>query len=167
MGKLVGIINGDEKSPALPPEELVLGDGPYEYHPCPLKPKGVPVPSNIILHELNSKKSHLHTSTTWSKRIPKKRNTSIYAIPDPNEAAFGWGIQITEGYNTFVLTILITVLALAGSTGCVVATALWWTVKKDPTGALALGAAMASVLAVLLGWAISFLQQGPKYNSIP
>lgn len=39
----------------------------------------------------------------WSRRIPKKRNTSIYAIPDPNEAAFGWGIHIVKGYDLAVL----------------------------------------------------------------
>lgn len=159
MGELTGIVNGfDEKNPALPPEDLVLQGNSWEYKPCPLQPRGPPVPSNIILHELMSKKSHLHTSTTWSRRMPKKLNTSIYAIPDPNEAAFGWGIHIVEGYNVFLITMLISVLALLGSTGCVVATALWWKLRNDLNGALALGAAMAAVLAVLLGWAISLLQ---------
>jgi hypothetical protein len=45
---------------------------------------------------------------------------------------------------------------------CVAATALLWTLKKDPNGALALGAALATVLAVLLGWARNFLQHTPK-----
>ncbi|KUJ24352.1 uncharacterized protein LY89DRAFT_727384 [Mollisia scopiformis] len=156
MGELAGIINGfDERNPALPPEELVRQGTTWEYKP---RPRGPPVPSNIILHELTSKKSKLHTSTTWSRRMPKKLNTSIYAIPDPNEAAFGWGIHIFEGYNVFLITILISVLALLGSAGCILATALWWTLRDDLNGALALGAALAALLAVLLGWAVSFLQ---------
>lgn len=159
MGELVGIVSGfDEKNPALPPEELVLQETSWEYNPCPLEPKGLPVPSNILLHELTSKKSKLHTSTTWSRRIPKKLNTSIYAVPNTNEAAFGWGIHIIEGYNIFLITILITLLALLGSAGCVIETALWWKLKDDLSGLLALGAALAAVLAVLLGWAVSFLQ---------
>ena len=102
-----------------------------------------------------SKRSHLHTSTAWSKLL---RNTSIYAIADPNEAAFGWGIQVVEGYTAFLIMILISVLALLGSIGCVIATALWSKLRDDLNGALALGAALAAILVVLLGWAISFLQ---------
>lgn len=71
-----------------------------------------------------------------------------------------------EGYNIVLVTILVTLLALLGSAACVIATAMWWKMRNDPNGALALGAAMAAVLAVILGWAISFLQNGTRHASI-
>src|SRR4051794_30691367 len=98
MGAVVGIFHHD--GPKIPPVEDVK-NGSYHYDPCPWP--GEPVPSSIILHELNSLKSQMHTSRTWLKRIPKKRNASIFSICSSNDAAIGYGIHIIEGCDVVYL----------------------------------------------------------------
>jgi hypothetical protein len=142
MGEVVGIFHHD--GPRIPPEAEVE-KGNYHYQPCPWP--GEPVPSNIILHELNSAKSQLHTSRTWSRRLPKKRAISIFSIPNPDDAAIGYGIHIIEGYDTLVVSILL----LVGVSIAALATALWWG-KGNPgdiQGATGLGSLILGTVGAL------------------
>lgn len=143
MGEVVGIFRHD--GPRIPPEEEVK-NGSYHYHPCPWA--GEPVPSNILLHEFNSDKSQLHTSRTWSRRIPKKCAASIFAIPNPDDAAIGYGIHIIEGYDSLMIAILI----FWGVFFAALATAIWWG-KGNPgdiQGATGLGSLILGIVATLI-----------------
>ncbi|KAH8597300.1 hypothetical protein B0O99DRAFT_618507 [Bisporella sp. PMI_857] len=150
MGSVVGIFHHD--GPRIPPEEDVQS-GSYHYHPCPWH--GEPVPSSIILHELNSKKSQLHTSRTWSTRIPKKCAASIFSVPHPDDAAIGYGIHIIEDCDGVVLIIMLVI----GPCVTALVTALWWSKGKpgDIQGATGLE-------SLLLG---SFGALALCYQSLP
>ncbi|KAL2068384.1 hypothetical protein VTL71DRAFT_16482 [Oculimacula yallundae] len=143
MGAVVGIY--DYAGPQIPPEAEVK-NGNYHYNPCPWA--GEPVPSNIILHELTSSKSQLHTSRTWSEKLPKKCAVSIYSISNPDRAAIGYGIHIIEGYNDMFVSIAL----LLSVTIAVSAAGLWWAKIRpgDIQGATGLGTLILTVVAALI-----------------
>ncbi|KAM3084747.1 hypothetical protein ACMFMG_003203 [Clarireedia jacksonii] len=143
MGEVVGIFDHDK--PVYPPQEEVQ-NGSYHYDPCPC----LGVPSNIILHELNSPKSQLHTSQIWSTRLAKKTRCSIFSTSHPGDAAIGYGIHIIEGYtiNGFVLGIL----GMFGVLIAGVATGLWWARGSpgDIQGATGLGSLVLGIVGALI-----------------
>jgi hypothetical protein len=143
MGEVVGIFDHDK--PVYPPPQEVQ-NGSYHYDPCPC----LGIPSNIILHELNSPKSQLHTSQTWSRRLAKKTNSSIFSTSYSEDAAIGYGIHIIEGYK--ISGFILGILGILGVLIAGVATGLWWG-KGNPgdiQGATGLGSLVLGVVGALI-----------------
>ncbi|KAH7304343.1 hypothetical protein BKA65DRAFT_521457 [Rhexocercosporidium sp. MPI-PUGE-AT-0058] len=104
----------------------------------------------------------MHTSRTWLKRIPKKRNASIFSICSSNDAAIGYGIHIIEGCDGVYLA----ALWVFGVFGAVVSTTIWWgtstTEPADIQGATGLGSFILACVGALLGGIIVYYQAIPS-----
>ncbi|RYP56688.1 hypothetical protein DL769_009878 [Monosporascus sp. CRB-8-3] len=118
------IYAGNIVKPELPGEEEVLRKRTYEYEPIRQQVKIISVP---FFHELLRPGEHL--GRFWWKRFPKKLKDVLSWNEDME--CLGWGIHITEGWNTsliitlalllmssfFIFVVVYSVLTQDGSTG--------------------------------------------------
>ena len=142
----VGILSRPEET-ALPPREEIEAKN-YEYAPCPLTDLP-PMPSNILLHFLNSPNSRRHINNIWMQRLLKKLSQSIFATGSP--VSFGWGIHIVDGLDERKITrvLLLGILVAFAVTG------VWGAVERDVQGATGLGSLLMGAMAIWTGYAIS------------
>ena len=107
------------------------------------------MPSNILLHFLNSPNSRRHISDIWMQRLPKKLSQSILDTGSP--VNFGWGIHIVEGLDERKITRVL----LVGILVAFAVTALWGALRGDVQGATGLGSLLLGAMAIWTGYAIS------------
>jgi hypothetical protein len=131
------ICAGNMVKPEIPGEEEVFVKKTYEYRPVPLKVKIVSIP---FFHELLKPGAHL--GRFWWNIFPKKLDGLL--LWDENSECIGWGIHITEGWNTrlvvslvFILMILFGVFVLTYSL-----------VTQDGSTGAGIGSFMMSFLAL-------------------
>ena len=117
----------------------------YEYDPVPMDEP--PMPPAIFLHYF-SKVTAAHNQALWTTRFPHKLNESIFFSPKP--LAEGWGIEIAEGPNWLLFSIVMFVALLLSG----LAAGLYGQSMKDPATAVAIGSWLTAVQA--LGVAILF-----------
>ncbi|OCT50359.1 hypothetical protein CLCR_06724 [Cladophialophora carrionii] len=91
---------------AIPPDNLVGPDGEYDF----LKQKSKPqVPSAQIKHYL-TRFSPRHNKQHWSSRLPKKLKQYARFEVSPHSRA--WGIEVVEGPNWLVFSVVMLVMIL-------------------------------------------------------
>jgi hypothetical protein len=142
-----------EAPSAFPPHDEVNASR-WEYEPPPYR-----IPSNVFLHFLNSRKSHVRD--TWLKRLPKKLKDSIHARQGAapySGQVIGWGIHILEAPNGIAIiwiTVGTTLLAF-------LLAVLWAALKEDVQGAFGIG---AFVVAAQSAIAFAFFNYYPIHST--
>lgn len=129
----------------------------WEFCPCPCPLSDPPpIPTNVFLHLLNSKRSHVRD--TWLNRLPKKLNSSIHhdpALLHSGCQAHGWGIHIIEGANK-VAIMWLTLVTVSVSFFFAL---LWAVFMRDVQGAFGIAAFIVASEAAL---AFSFFSVYPS-----
>ena len=143
---LVGIVS-HPPNPSIPPADEVKA-GRYLYSPVPMDEP--PMPTNVFMHYFYSSTPEKHWDNLWGERFPQKLKTSILFSNDP--LVVGWGIQITDGPNWFLLCLLMLLCLLISG---IVAGVYAHFAKDNQTG-VAIGSWLTAVQA--LGVALLFLR---------
>jgi len=94
------IYAGNMLRPEVPSQDEVLVKRTYEYRPVPLKVKILSIP---FFHELLRPGEHL--GCFWWNVFPKKLGGVL--AWDEEVECLGWGIHITEGWNTPLVIALV------------------------------------------------------------
>lgn len=103
--------------PQLPPPKYVFNRS-YHYKPCSMSTEFPPLLNMRFLHVLFQ--PGYHSKCSWLNRLPKKLRTKM---PHPDEETsdesltddtrlYGWGIEIEEGLNYMMMSIVTEFFAL-------------------------------------------------------
>lgn len=78
----------------------------------------------------------------WLRRLPKKLKTELVYSTDP--LPVGWGVQIIEGPNIFLINCILGLVLIVAST--------WMAATKDVSGGTGLGQLLVVVLVAAVTW---------------
>lgn len=98
--------------------------GHYTYDPIPAK-TNPPIGPNLLTH-LFEHPIDAEIVLVLYRKIPKKLHAKLQACPQKGSAV-GWGIQLVEGLNFFVVFIL----GCLGFTVALILALTWSVVRKD------------------------------------
>ena len=133
---------------SIPPPDKVR-DGEYEYDPVPMDEPSMP--PNTFIHYF-TKVTDAHNDALWVRRFPHRLKESIFYSPKP--LAEGWGIEIAEGPNWLLFSIIMLLALLVSGTTA----GLYGYFMKDTATGVAIGswltAVQALVVAILFFWRI-------------
>ncbi|KAI1269239.1 hypothetical protein F5Y18DRAFT_179453 [Xylariaceae sp. FL1019] len=113
-----GAVGVYAKPDAIPPPDEVNKKA-YHYFECPLEPLP-PMPANVFLHYMRCAKHEnwsekhpgAHQENIFLQRLPKKMGASIWQQPTNSMTgsqtiSYGWGVQIIEGPNKKIMSLLL------------------------------------------------------------
>jgi hypothetical protein len=132
---------------SIPSEEQVF-KGDYTFTPCPPQVGRLPIKSELLLHWLRDPGNH--SGSLAVQALPKKLRSKLSCYDDQDKRPVGYAIYIIQGYNRFLVSILLLGAVLA----ILVFTLIWCILKED----VQTGTGMGQYLLGLLGLSLTALR---------
>lgn len=125
------------------PPPLEVASQRYHYVPCPINIHPA-IAVNVFLHAFFNPSTH--TFQFWLNRLPKKLKNELTSNADlqqlDTEPKVGWGLDITEGLNWFLMTCVVICLLI----GTGVFAAIWTVLRHgDIQDGFAIGQYLVAV----------------------